>query len=1018
MAETDYEKFRKLLAELFLFDQADLDFGIYRIMNAKRGEISKFLDQDLLPQVKESLSALDTKQRNDLEKELAEALEGERKLGLAADSSPRVQELRKSLAGAVKIEDVESEVFSHLYDFFSRYYDAGDFISKRRYKPGVYAIPYEGEEVKLYWANSDQYYIKTTEHFRDYAFRLPDGRRAHFKIVAADTELNNNKPTNGNQRRFVLAETEPVIVQDGELLIRFEYKPDTSNSHSGSGEAGGNGGANGKASQAERNVEAAKRIVNDPATAPWVAALLSPSKNPEKTVLDRHLAEYTARNTFDYFIHKDLGGFLRRELDFFIKNEIVHLDDIESQTSATMAPYLIKVKALRRIAGKIIEFLAQLENFQKKLWLKKKFVIDTNYCITLDRIPEEFYAEIANNNAQREEWVKLFAIDEIQPDIARFGYSIPLTTEFLKANSNLVVDTQFFSSSFTIRLFNQIRDVDAVCNGLLVDSENFHAVSLLTAMLAGRVKHIYIDPPYNTDSAPILYKNDYRNSSWICLVRDRLAAAKYMLTKSGVTTIAIDDTEISNLSKLVEELFPEGRITRVTVVHNPKGSITKDFNRVHEYAVFVTPEAEKDVIARALEENNTPRRMRRWGENSRRQDRPLSFYPIYSKEAKVVRIGVVPPQDFHPAGKNVELISGEIEIWPIDQDGVERRWNFGLDSISGNLQRIAVQEVDGKLDLFVTHELTVPKTVWSGGKYDSGKYGNTLLIDMLGTKLFDFPKSINLVRDCVKLATSQQKDATVLDFFAGSGTTGHAVLSLNRDDGGQRRFVLVDMDNFARVLKPRMQKAIYSHDWQEGKPLSRKGSSFMLKYVKLESYEDALNNLILRPRTGDQQSLLDGGAGIHEDYMLRYMLDTETSGSKSILSVNQFENPFGCTMDIATDTVGETRPVNVDLVETFNYLLGLRVKRLNTVRGFKIVVGNDPEEKKVLVIWRNTKEKSNAELDAFFTEQGYNTPGKAFDVVYVNGDNNLENLRRDGEKWTVRLIEEDFQRLMLDVKDV
>src|SRR5204863_6399311 len=115
--------------------------------------------------------------------------------------------------------------------------------------------------------------------------------------------------------------------------------------------------------------------------------------------LEAHLRRYTARSTFDYFIHKELGAFLRRELDFYIKNEVMHLDDVESESTPRVEQYLSKIKVIRKVADKLIAFLAQLEDFQKKLWLKKKFVVETNYCITLDRIPEEFYPEISANEA-------------------------------------------------------------------------------------------------------------------------------------------------------------------------------------------------------------------------------------------------------------------------------------------------------------------------------------------------------------------------------------------------------------------------------------------------------------------------------------------------------------------------------------------------------------------------------------------------------------------------------------------
>jgi adenine-specific DNA-methyltransferase len=171
----NYDKFRTLLRELFMFDRADLDFGIYRIMNAKRDEIERFLEKDLLPQVREILAKA------------------------TGSSDQKV------------LDALEAEVFADLYNFFRRYYKEGDFISLRRYKEGVYAIPYEGEEVKLYWANQDQYYVKSSENFRDYGFKLGDSRTARFRLVSAGTETANNKTVADQARRFIIAK-EPIQV--------------------------------------------------------------------------------------------------------------------------------------------------------------------------------------------------------------------------------------------------------------------------------------------------------------------------------------------------------------------------------------------------------------------------------------------------------------------------------------------------------------------------------------------------------------------------------------------------------------------------------------------------------------------------------------------------------------------------------------------------------------------------------------------------------------------------------------
>lgn len=513
------DKFRTLLAELFMLDQADLDFGIYRIMNAKREEITRFLDDDLLPQVRAALGAVESGERSQIKTELDRAIQSALDLGIDPEQTNKVKELRARYGAEPDHAALEAEVFSHLYQFFRRYYSEGDFISQRRYKAGVYAIPYEGEEVKLHWANHDQYYIKSGENFRDYAFKLPDGRRVHFKLTDADTERNNNKAAEGQERRFILVENEPAVEQDGELIIRFAYQPDS-----------------GKRKQGAINDEAVRRIR---AAVPnsWQSAVEAKApteKDPNRLLLAKHLGDYTARNTFDYFIHKDLGRFLRRELDFYIKNEVVHLDDIESESAQRVEQYLGKVRAMRRIAHQIIDFLAQLEDFQKRLWLKKKFVVETNYCITLDQMPEELYPEIAANEAQCEEWVRLFAIDEIKKDLARPGYEVPLTMEFLKANPFLVLDTAFFDERFKDRLLASMDDLDAHTDGFLVNAENFQVLTALRRRYAGDVKCIYIDPPYNTAASEIPYKNDYKHSSWLSLISNRVAACTPFMTEEAV----------------------------------------------------------------------------------------------------------------------------------------------------------------------------------------------------------------------------------------------------------------------------------------------------------------------------------------------------------------------------------------------------------------------------------------------------------------------------------------------------
>ena len=307
--------------------------------------------------------------------------------------------------------------------------------------------------------------------------------------------------------------------------------------------------------QKKLNADAAETIFAQAGFDSWLSALRDPrptEKSPKRTLLDKQLSDYTAKNSFDYFIHKDLRGFLRRELDFFIKNEVLQLDDLEAEGETRALSQLARVRAMRGVAHKIIELLAQLENFQKKLWLKKKFVVASDYCVTLDKFTgdaADLLDEVAVNEAQRREWVQLFAIDELG------GYSEPLTRAFLEANPFLVLDTQFYGAAFKDKLLATFDDLDAQTDGLLVKSENFGALNLLQARYKEQVKCIYIDPPYNTGGDGFAYKDSYRHASWLSMMNDRTKLLHELLTDDGTLYAHIDYEEKERLKLLLGERF-------------------------------------------------------------------------------------------------------------------------------------------------------------------------------------------------------------------------------------------------------------------------------------------------------------------------------------------------------------------------------------------------------------------------------------------------------------------------------
>lgn len=861
----NYENLQKVLKEIFEMDKADLDFGIYRIMNQKREQVMDFINHKLPKDIKDILAQTQSKDSVDIRAELDKTIKSAQDLGLDPNNIEKVIELRAQLENTIDTNALEQEIFSHLASFFKRYYKSGDFISLRRYKKDVYAIPYEGEEVKLHWANHDQYYIKTSEYLKNYAFKTKDGRLVHFQLKEASTEQNNNKTQGDQERRFAIYTEQPIEVVDGSLYINFTYEPHKKT-----------------VKQEDLEAEAVKVIQSHVAnlTEDFSAIFdkAPTEKNKNRTIIEKHLGSFISRNSFDYFIHKDLGGFLSRELDFYIKNEVLYIDDINTENPAFFTAQLSKIKALKTVASKIITFLAQIEDFQKKLWLKKKFVISTNYCITLDRIPEEYYPEIAASQAQLKEWKEL--------------YDVSITSaEQLAEEPFLVLDTKHFSEEFKDKLMGEFDNLDEETNGLLINSENFQALNLMQEKYQEKVKTIYIDPPYNAKSSEIVYKNTFKHSSFLSFINNRISISKKLLNEDGLINVAIDDYEVTGVKLALDNTYgSDNFISNVVVIHNPRGrNDDKFYGTAHEYMLVYA--ANKDYTQinnfRATDEdikqynkideisNYTLTGYMRTGNNSNRFERPNLFYPIY----------------INPINSKLSLVKDNeytIEVLPINGDKEEKTWRWGKETfLEKKDTEILVSNSNGEWKLqkkrrFIG-EGKKPKTIWHDSRYDASTNGIMLMKALFNSvSSFSYPKSIYTVYDA--LVVSHSIDGIILDYFAGSGTTGHATIKLNREDGGSRKYILVEMGGyFDTVTKPRIQKVIYTDSWKDGKPQDKEGISQLVKYQVLESYEDALNNLQLPDKPSE--SLLNFDTQAQEEYLLNYMLDVETICSISRCSV-------------------------------------------------------------------------------------------------------------------------------------
>ena len=1073
ITDSKFADLKAKLRELFELDKSDLDFGIYRIIAAKNKEVNEFLDRQLKDVVRQTLAAHGAGASDQVQAELDKAIQQAQALGADPDALPKVQELKTKLAaaGGASAAELEADIYNHLLAFFGRYYDEGDFISKRRYKGDVYAIPYGGEEVTLHWANKDQYYIKSGEWHKDYRFKV-SGKTVRFKLVEATQETNNNKEPDDAKRRYILDSEKPVEETDGELTLRFQFRHPTEAEKQAAVETtrifgGKYSAASGRTKGDEREqfcADAEQRALaaTPEACKPLVSVLSATETKPGRTILGKHLDHFTARNTFDYFIHKDLGGFLKRELDFYIKNEVVRLDDLETLPPDHLAKVQGKVKALRAVALPVINFLAAVENFQKKMWLKKKLVLETNWLVTIDRIPAILRDVVAANPKQWTEWESL-GFKPADGDPTLLSNPKWQTREYLDANDKLVVDTYLFPGDFTAELLASeeiIAGQDSIASatsGLLIHSENFQALSFLQERYRRQIACIYTDPPYNTDAISIIYKNGYKESSWDCLITDRLGAIRALTDDSVPICQAIDDTELDYLCQITRLMLPRHELHKCIVEHYPgSGTGRSNVSRTHEYALFSVPIGSDILRGNVLDSAERVRGFRRsgTGSNNFRTGRPNSFYAVLVDPATRQIRGFERPPALGEKYLTGPTEQGWLRVYPLgeravgDQENPERVWSLSYESAPKALENGRLQCTE---DLVIQRLYTDSErrellpSIWQGAQFSAVSWGTNVIQSLFrDASAFSYPKSVNTVRRSIDSMIHGQSDAWVLDYFAGSGTTGHAVINLNREDDGDRRFMLIEMGAyFDTVLKPRIVKVLYSPEWKDGKAqVHGKGASALVKYFTLESYEDALNNL--PAPTGE---FLPSADPATKDALITYSLDLEMG--PNLLNLDAFKDPWGYTINAQPAGEAEIKPHRVDLVETFNYLLGIKVKAYGQIERyaadferakhadglgrlkvagrmrrdkdgpfvFQRVEGELLDGTRILVVWRKLTgdaERDAAALEAWMNRHREETKERSehreYHLIYINGPVTLP--QPTAEIRTVLPIEQTFKDRM------
>ncbi len=804
-------------------------------------------------------------------------------------------------------------VYNHIHGFFEGYYRDGDFgyndRSTAQYKVDYPdEADYDGTDTLFHWKCRDSYYVKTATGFNSVTFEV-EGKRIEYRLegkASSGTAQNSNRDDFKHYRfdrieppksddpeptwRVILhlAETstpkveiyrqmnaqifsetdnvdlylhenpkkgeelgKPIFkeltntydkVNDGRLqgikalYVNLESYADKLASHPDFNDLGKN--------KTERQAALEKR--------PRVVRFHT---------FDKNLNIFFVGMDSDYFIHKDLDRFLKTEQRRYIQNTI--LSDLDTLLNPSPEnPAFAIATAFRNVTNEIIALLVAVETFQKQLFLMKKKVVSTDYLISVGKISEA----TKDDSEQREALVRQILENDAQLNDWRDTFNIDVTDQLPLIEGlypTLPLDTRYFDDAFVDKLLSLFDDLESQIDGVLLNSENFQAMDLLMEKYRGSIRCVHIDPPYNTNTSGFLYKNDYQHSSWLTMMENRLSLAEQLMAPDSCILCHIDEHEYENLFKVFNTLQMKNQGTVVWDKRNPVSGANRIATQ-HEYVVCRS----KGNIKLQYYSHNREAILKKVSVLVKKHGGPtpkcckefkdwLKENPEFSKGdkafSKIDEDGLV-FQTIHMGAPELRTDPKYFEplIHPITQKPCpipKNGWGNSPEFMQGLLARNLID--------WGPNEKTQPRQknylkdyiiVELSSLISSGEKGKPQ-IEALGLN-FPFCHPVGLYENLVWAVTPEGKGIT-LDFFAGSGTTGHAILNLNKTDKGNRRFILVEMgDYFQSALKERIRRVMFSQNWKAGKPDANKkidGTVGIVKYQRLEQYEDVLNNITFTP---------------------------------------------------------------------------------------------------------------------------------------------------------------------------
>ena len=797
-----------------------------------------------------------------------------------------------------------SEIYNKLFTFFDSYLNETGtpfFIDTPIYK-NIYAKIYSNsKDTNLFYKTQNLYYVKSDIIFESLTLSDSKGK---YNFYFDASEFKQNSDNNKSKTFFKLHSIGFDENDIKQITIKVSNQKDLFPKLSNIFKQNSN----------EFNEEFLKALDNNKIKI-----------NEEE--LKKIFRSYRKQNEIDFFIHKNAKAFLEEQFDLWMFNHLYK----DSQIQQWNPNAIKRMQEVRNIAYEIIYFIAKFEDELKAIWLKPKFAKNTEYVFSLDIIINkakdskkllDLIFKDKNFKNQIKEWKELNLIDE------NFNISsLQGKIEEIEKYKFIPIDTKYLSREVKFELLSSFDNLEELLNGELIKSDNFQALNTIMPKYQDKIDLIYIDPPYNSPSSEIIYKNNFKDSTWLSMMQNRLAIAKDFLSKSGILACAIDENEQENLGLLLSDIFSEYEKTCVSVCHNPKGIQGGFIAQNNEFAYFLSPEK--------MVSNNRPipkdawkyDHLRNWGGESERNTAKNCFYPIYVKDSEIIGFGNVCADDFHPSA-NIVRDDGIIEVYPIDSNGIERKWTYARQSVESIWKNLKTEkDKNGTISIKKPIVEVRFKTIWNDSTYIAGDYGSKILTNILPNNQFDFPKSIHTVKDSIYLASKE--DSIILDFFGGSGTTAHAVLELNKE-GSNRKFVLVEMgEHFYSVIIPRIKKVAFSSEWKEGKLKENKQVNpiaIAFRYYELESYEEALANCEYVLKIGNDKKINSIPYNINDYYnenidFYEGIIDYRKS-RKLIKKLNKAENK-----PITINMSAEYRE-EFDIFQTIANIMNLKIKKL------------------------------------------------------------------------------------------